>query len=129
MKWDYLFKHWFGTIALGPVIYELLFLISDNRNLVIGLLEFYPIAFIFSIFFSAPTYILYGFIYYYLYQKKTKRIYAKAILISFAVAGVLVTTAIISGSWMFDIALAYAIASIVTGCFFTLEFNNSQNKS
>lgn len=123
MKWNYLFKHWFGTIALGPVISEMIPYISGDSHLIVGLCEVYPIAFLFSLFFSAPTYLLYGFIYYYLAQKRINGIYAKAILISFAVTGVIVTTSIIHGSLMLNIALSYSIASIITGCLFKLNFN------
>lgn len=127
MNWSYLFKHWFGTLLIGPIISELLMYFNySNPTKIVGLLEVYPIAFIFSLILSTPTYILYGFVYYYLAYKKTRSDYAKLILIAFAALGVIVTTIIIKGSWMFDIGLTYFISSILAGVFFKINFKKSK---
>lgn len=129
MKWDYLFKHWFGTLFLGPVISQtLMYLDFENPNKIVGPLEIYPIALLFSLLFSIPTYFIYCFAYYYLASKKIPAIYAKAILILLSVSGVIATTIIIKGTWMFDIGVSYSISSVITGCFFKLNFENPNNK-
>jgi len=127
MNWSYLFKHWFGTILLGPFISEIIMYISElNPHKIVGLLEVYPIAFLFSIIFSAPTYILYGFIYYFLASNKVKNEHSKIILISFVAIGVIITTLLIKGSWMLDIGLSYFISSVIAGLSFKLNFKNSK---
>ena len=127
MNWSYLFKHWFGTLLLGPFISEIIMYISEvNPHKIVGLLEVYPIAFLFSLIFSTPTYILYGFIYYFLACKNIRNEYAKIILISFVALGVIITTFLIKGSWMFDLGLSYFISSIIAGLSFKLNFRNSK---
>ncbi|WP_439553909.1 hypothetical protein [Flavobacterium macrobrachii] len=126
MNWSYLFKHWFGTLLIGPIIVDII--IYLNYSKIGGLVEVYPIALIFSLIFSAPTYIIYGIIYHFLYQKNVKGLYSKIILIVLAVSGVYITTIIIKGNMMDDIAISYSISSIITGLFFKLNFNNDHNK-
>lgn len=127
MNWSYLFKHWFGTLLIGPIIVDII--IYLNYAKIGGLLEVYPIALLFSLIFSAPTYIIYGIIYYFLCQKNVKRLYSKIILIVLAVSGVYITTIIIKVNMMEDIAISYSISSIITGLFFKLNFNNDHNTS
>lgn len=126
MNWSYLFKHWFGTLLIGPIIVDVI--IYFNYTKIGGLLEVYPIALIFSLIFSAPTYIIYGIIYYFLCQKNVKGLYSKIILIVIAVSGVHITTIIIKGNMMEDVAISYSISSIIIGLLFKLNFKNDHNK-
>lgn len=125
MDWSYFYKHWFTTLLLGPVISQIVMYtdVFDSHS-VVSFLEVYPISLIFGLIFSTPTYILYSFIYSFLAKKNTKIIYAKPILIAFAVAGVNVSFWLIGGSMSVDGALSYSIASIIAGLFFKLEFKN-----
>jgi hypothetical protein len=103
-----------------------MYITISQPNKIVGLLEVYPIAIIFSLLFSIPTYILYAFLYYYLARTSINLNFAKVILISFVVIGVISTTLIIKGSIMKDIAISYSIASIITGIFLTLKFEENQ---
>ena len=128
MKWNYLFKHWFGTLLIGPIISQIIAPFSDYYyHQVIGLLEVYPVSLIFGLFFSTPTYILYGFLYYYLARNNTNTTFAKPILILFSVIGVLITTSLIGGTMMPGVALSYSITSILSGLFFKLDFKEINN--
>jgi hypothetical protein len=127
INWIYLFKHCGFTLLLGPIVSEILMYTTISQpNKIVSLLEVYPIAIIFSLFFSLPTYILYAFLYYYLARTNITLNFAKVILISFAVIGVISTTFIIKGSIMKDIAISYSIASIITGIFLQLKFTENQ---
>lgn len=128
MKWDYLFKHWFGTLLLGPVISQIITYSFNgfNHQIVVGLLEVYPLSLFFGLIFSTHTYILYSFLYRFLGQKNSNEYYAKLILIAFAVSGVIITTIIIKGSMMKDIAWSYSISSIISGFIFKLNFKEQQ---
>ena len=67
MNWSYLFKHWFFTLLIGPIVSQIIMSVFDvNSHRIIGLLEIYPITLIFGLFFSTPTYILYALLYFYL---------------------------------------------------------------
>ncbi len=124
MKWNYLFKHWFFTILLGPVVSQIIMYVTIlNPHKIVGLLEVYPLSIMFGLFFSTPTYILYAIIYYFLAKNNINIMFSKAILILFTVSGVIVTTSIIKGNMMFDIALSFSIAAVITGLFFKLKFN------
>lgn len=127
MNWSYLFKHWFGTLLLSPLISEVLVHTNyANSAKSASLLDVYPVAVILGLFLSTPTYILYGFVYYFLAYQKIRTEYAKLILIAFAALGVIVTMLAMQGSWMFDIGLTYFISSILAGVFFKLNFKNSK---
>ena len=122
-NWNYLFKHWFFTLLLGPVISQIImYIIVLNPNKIVGLLEVYPITLIFSFAFSIPTYILYSILYHFLSHRNINEKYVKIILIAFAVSGVFITTTIIKGSMMKDIAWSYSISSIISGAIFKLNF-------
>lgn len=124
MNWSYLFKHWFFTLLIGPIISQInMYIFEVNSHKIVGLIDVYPISLIFGLFFSTPTYILYALLYFYISKNKINLIFSKIILISFAVLGVIVTTSIIKGSMMQDIALSYSIASIISGLFFKLNYN------
>jgi hypothetical protein len=123
MNWNYLFKHWFFTLLLGPVISQIIMYVTIlNPHKIVGLLEVYPLALLFGLFFSTPTYILYAFVYYLLAKYNINLMLSKTILILFAVCGVITTTSIIKGSMMLDIAISYSISSVVAGLFFRLKF-------
>ncbi|OYX85186.1 MAG: hypothetical protein B7Y83_05570 [Flavobacteriales bacterium 32-34-25] len=127
-NWNYLIKHWVFTLLLGPFISQILMYITIlHPNKIVGLLEVYPIAIIFSIVFSIPTYIIYAFIYYYFSNKILTVLFTKTILISLAVIGIFATLKIIGGTISLDIAISYSIASIITGLFFKLNFKDEND--
>lgn len=128
MNWSYLFKHWFGTLLFAPFVFELFCIISERSNSVVGLIEVYPITFIFSLIFSAPTYILYGIIYFYLSKKEIAIKYSKTILILFTSLSILITFHIVFNARELYISFAYTITSIILGIIFKLNFKNDHNK-
>lgn len=131
MNWSYLFKHWFGTLLLAPVISQItMYIYEFDPYKIVGLLEVYPISLMFGLFFSTPTYILYAVLYRYLAKNKVNIIFSKIILIIVAVIGVFTTTSIIKGNMMQDIAVSYSIASVIVGIIFKLNFKqtNDNNK-
>jgi hypothetical protein len=127
MNWNYLFKHWFSTLLLAPIVSQIImYIYGVNPHKIVGLLEVYPISLIFGLFFSAPTYVLYALLYLYLARNTVNLKISKIILISLAVLGVITTTLIIKGSMMQDIAISYSISSIITGIFIKLNFEENQ---
>lgn len=124
MNWSYLFKHWFATLLIAPFICEFLTLLIGNTNRVVGLVEMYPLTLIFSVVFSTPTYIIYGFIYYLLAKKEVSVKNSKIILLIFTIICVLVTFHIVFNAREFIISFSYAISSLITGLFFKLKFRN-----
>ena len=126
MNWSYLFKHWFGTLIISPFIYELFNLMKVNSNRVIGLVEIYPITFIFSLIFSIPTYIIYGFIYYFLARKEISIVKSKIILLQFTVLSILITFHVVFNARELTISISYAVTSIILGIYFKLNFKESK---
>ena len=126
MNWSYLFKHWFGTLIISPFVYELFNLMKVNPNRVIGLVEIYPITFIFSLIFSIPTYIIYGFIYYFLARKEISIIKSKIILLQFTVLSILITFHVVFNARELTISISYAVTSIILGIYFKLNFKESK---
>lgn len=126
MNWSYLFKHWFGTLLLAPFVYELFNLMKVNSNRVIGLVEIYPITFIFSLIFSIPTYIIYGFIYYFLARKEISIVKSKIILLQFTILSILITFHVVFNARELTISISYAVTSIILGIYFKLNFKESK---
>jgi len=123
MNWSYLFKHWFGTLLIGPIVSDIIaYLIIDNSDKIGGLTGVYPIALLFGLIFSTPTYILYGIIYYFLAQKEIATKYSKIILILFTSLCIFSTFTIVFNAREFNICVAYAITSILLGFIFKLNF-------
>lgn len=129
-EWIFLFKHWFFTLLLGPIVSQLLMYITVlHSNKIVGLLEVFPIAFIFSLIFSIPTYSIYTFFYYYFSKKDLPVFLSKFILISLAVSGIFITSYLMEGYMWLDIAISYSISSIITGLFFKLNFRDEEENA
>jgi membrane protein YdbS with pleckstrin-like domain len=125
--WIFLFKHWFFTLLIGPIISQLLMYITVlHPNKIVSLLEVFPIALIFSLFFSIPTYVIYAFVYYYFSKKDFPFLFAKCILILIAVTGIFITSSLMRGFMWFDIAISYSVSSILIGLFFKLNFKSEE---
>ncbi len=123
IDWSYLFKQWIFSLIIGPVISQIIaFIPVFYPSQAVGLLGMFPVVFIVSLIFSAPTYIVYAFVYNYLAKKDLPILYSKATLISIPVIGVFITTAFIGGMLWYFIAISYSISSIICGLLFNLNF-------
>lgn len=130
MNFSYLFKHWFATLTLAPIISEIInLLFTPNSNKILGLLEVYPITVIFGFIFSVPTYIIYFLVYYFLGIKNINIKTSKLILITLAVIGIIVSFSITFNNREPEITIAYILSSIISGIIFKLSFKNDNNKT
>lgn len=123
MNWSYLYKHWFSTIFLSPIVFDVYNLVTEKSNRIVGLVEVYPITLIFGFLFSIPTYLLYSVVYYFFGNKNVNNSFSKLILITLAVIGIFISFYLTFNNRETEISIAYAITSITTGLFFTLNFN------
>ncbi len=121
MDWSYLFKHWIGTLIMAPIIAQIIDLLMNKNNQILNFYESFPLFILFGLFFSTPTYLLYSILFYYLKYKNIKNVYAKIILISFALLGIIITFWLISGTLIYNGILIYCISSIITGTFFKIK--------
>lgn len=127
IDWSYLFKQWIFSLIIGPVISQIIaFIPVFHPSQAVGLLEIFPVVFIVSLIFSAPTYIVYAFVYNYLAKKDFPILYSKVTLISIPVIGVFITTAFIGGTLWYFIAVSYSISSIICGLLFNLNFHEEE---
>ncbi|RKR10818.1 hypothetical protein C8C83_2508 [Flavobacterium sp. 90] len=123
IDWSYLFKQWIFSLIIGPVISQIIaFIPVFYPSQAIGLLGMFPVVFIVSLIFSAPTYIVYAFVYNFLAKKDFPILYSKAFLITIPVIGVFITTAFIGGMLWYFIAVSYSLSSIICGLLFNLNF-------
>lgn len=118
MNWSYLFKHWIGTIFISPFVLELFCIFNQNMN---GLIDVYPITIIFSLIFSTPTHVIYGFLYYFLRKKNINLKLSKFILILFYAIGIIISFALIFGIDEVELISAYLFTSIFIGLLFKLK--------
>ena len=121
MNWSYLFKHWFGTLIMSPIIAQIIDLLMNKNNQILNFYESFPLFLLFGLFFSTPTYLLYSILFYYLNYKNIKNVFAKIILISFALLGIIITFWLISGTLIYNGILIYCISSIITGTIFKIK--------
>ena len=129
LNWDYLFKHWFATILLSPIIFDISYLFLENTNNIVGLVEVYYITIIFGFLFSIPTYLVYSIAYYILGKRNFNINLSKLILISLAIIGILISFYITFNNRQQEISIAYVFTSIVSGLFFKLNFKNHDHHS
>ena len=127
MNWSYLFKHWFGTLLIAPLIVQIIVFANRVDNLLFDFFEYYFLFVLFGFFFSIPTYLLYALLYWYLAKVNLDDWEIKAILIFFAVAGIIITFSSIAGSMSEEGIISYSISSILTGIIFKLNFKNENN--
>ena len=121
MDWSYLFKHWVGTIFISPFVFELFYIFDQNLKSVVGLVEVYPITIIFSLIFSTPTHIIYGFLYYFLGKKKINLTLSKIILVIFYASGIIISFAVIFGIDEIELISVYLFTSIFLSLLFRLK--------
>ena len=124
MNWSYLFKHWLGTLLIGPFIADFIFYYVSNTTRVFGLVEMFPLTLLFSIVFSIPTYIIYGTVLYFLQIKKFNKKTIKIVINLIAIIGIILTFSILFNGREPLIYLAYIIASGSTGSLIKLKNDN-----
>ncbi len=130
MNWSYLFKHWFGTLLLGPIILQIIAYYNyTNSQDIFSFFEMYFVFFFCSLIFSLPTYALYALLFSFLEKINLLSLFSKIILIAFAVTGIIVTFWLIGGNSIDDLALTYCIASVIAGLLFKLESKEINQKS
>lgn len=115
---SYLFKHWFGTLLISSTLYSLFLYLSEKNHDIFGDIMFH---FVFSFLFSLPTLIFYLLFFVILSQLNFSVITTKAILITIAIMGALISNYIIWGFVSILMELFYIVTILVTGVFFKLE--------
>ena len=122
MRRTYLFGHWALTLLLAPFMSQTIdFIFGKNPHQVVGLLEVYPISFLFSIAFSLPTFLIYLACFYFLSKHDVNFIISKVILILISVLGIFITQRIIEGSMSKEIIVAYSVTSLIVGLVLKLK--------
>ena len=125
MRRTYLFGHWALTLLLAPFMSQTIdFIFGKNPHQVVGLLEVYPISFLFSIAFSLPTFLIYLACFYFLSKHDVNFIISKVILILISVLGIFITQRIIEGSMSKEIIVAYSVTSLIVGL--VLKLNETE---
>lgn len=128
MNWIYIFKHWFSTLLVAPILSDIINYYYTDIQTLLNLTSVYPITVIFGLFFSIPTYIILGIIYYILVKKGIKPLYIKPILLSFCIIGIIISFYIIFNNREENTALAYSLTAIFFGMIYKIE-NNDSNKN
>ncbi len=125
MRRSYVIGHWIITLLLAPFTSQaILYIFGKSPHQIVGLLEVYPITFLFSLVFSIPTFVIYLLTFYFLSKHNVKLTIAKTILIAISVLGVFITILIIQGIRSLDIAFAYSITCLVVGLLLKLKAVN-----
>ena len=125
MQWNYLFKHWFATLLIAPLLTDLFFYLSPIENSIGGfLIRGYWIVLVMSLIFSLPTYIIYAIIFYYLTKVDKSFNIIKITLILIAIVGIYVTFTLIFPPQYLVVTFAYILTSLLSGIIFKL--GNSQ---
>ena len=130
MKQTYVIAHWVLTLLLSPVTSQVIqYIWGTNPHQVVGLLEIYPIAVLFSVVFSIPTFLVYLTCFYFLSKQGRNLVMSKTILIAVSVLGIYVTQRIIKGTMSQDIIITYSITSIIVGLMLRLRDSKKKTES
>ena len=90
-------------------------------NQVVGLLKIYPVALLFSIVFSLPTFFVYLLGFYFLSERKANFWLTKFILIAISVLGIFITLRKVDR----NIIIAYSLTNIFVGLLLTFGVQKS----
>src|SRR4051812_43293946 len=116
MRRTYKYTHWALTLLIAPFTLQLIeYFFGKEPHEVVGLTEVYPIALLFSIAFSFPTFLIYLICFSFLSKQDINFWVSKLILITVSVVGIFITQAIIKGSMSKDIIIAYSVSTIIIG--------------
>ena len=128
MKRIFIIGHWVLTLLLAPVISQAIeYIWGANPHQVVGLLEVYPIALVFSIAFSLPTFLVYLLCFRFLARRDINFAVAKTILIAVSIIGIYTTQTIIGGTMSQDIIIAYSVTTVIVGLLLRLRTSKTQD--
>jgi len=117
-----MFTHWALTLLMAPLTSQVIqYVFGTNPHQIVGLLEVYPIALLFSIAFSIPTFLIYLTRFYFLSKQDVNFMVSKFILIAVSVLGIFITQTIIKGGMSQDIIIAYSVTAIIVGLILRLK--------
>lgn len=123
---NFAIKHYFLTILFGPLIFIIKSCIYDFSLLnLFDIAQLYFITLFMGLIFSIPTYIIYNFAFFIIKNKDINNFYSKFILTLIIVFGIWLTTAIISGTIWYEIAISYSIPPIIMVLFFKSDFKET----
>ena len=124
----FVLKHWVLTLLLSPLLI-LLFMFFDKQPMNLeGSYEMYLIMFLFSMLFSAPTYIFMFAIGYFMDREGRSIFQKKIILLSISILGILLSFQyFLPGSTYYFIS-AYIIISILITCILPVSNKTLVNK-
>lgn len=121
----FMILHWVLSLGLAPLFASLIDLIMGvDPHLVVSLLEVYPIALIFSVAFSAPTFLIYIVVYQNLRKTGVSWARTKLVLIGIMVVGAWSTIGLIDGGMAGYITLSYVTSVLVCGGILSLLFRS-----
>ncbi len=124
MNWIYIFKHWFSTLLVAPILSDIINYYYTDIQTLFNLTSVYPITVLFGLFFSLPTYIIIGITYYILEKKGVKPLYIKPVLLILCSIGIITSFSIVFNNREENTVLAYTLTSLFFG--FTFKINKNE---
>ena len=129
MRRTYVIGHWALTLLIAPFTSQAIqYIYGPNPHQIVGLLEVYPIALLFSIAFSLPTFLIYLTCFFFLLKQEVKWTISKLVLIMVSVIGIYITMTIIKGSMSQDITAAYSVTAFIVGLLLKIKKININAK-
>ena len=119
-------KHWITTLVIPPLLILLFFFLDGERMNFEGIYEMYFIIFLFSILFSAPTYILMFAVAYFISREERSIIQKKSILFVISLIGIIISFEIFMPGTQYYFLFSYLLISFLAFLFFK---ENDRNKS
>jgi len=119
-------KHWITTLVIPPLLILLFFFLDGERMNFEGIYEMYFIIFLFSILFSAPTYILMFAVAYFIDREERSIFQKKSILFIISLIGIIISFEIFMPGTQFYFLFSYLLISFLAFLFFK---ENDRNKS
>lgn len=125
MNWIYIFKHWFSTLLVAPILSDIINYYYTDIQTLFNLTSVYPITVLFGLFFSLPTYIIIGITYYILEKKGVKPLYIKPVLLILCSIGIITSFSIVFNNREENTVLAYTLTSLFFGFIFKINKNET----
>ncbi|MGC3945563.1 MAG: hypothetical protein QM762_13770 [Chryseolinea sp.] len=120
MKLGYPIKHWLTSLIIGPTI-MIVYDTIDNSKLMNDAIGVYVLFVSFGILFSIPTFIVYAWTYNAIIKTDKSNLAIKAVLITLAILGVVVTFSLIKGTLIFKASIFYSVGLIIGSLFYNVR--------
>ena len=125
MNKNYIFKQWFSTLFISPIVSDLIIYFFTDKQSQFELTSMLHIVFIIAFIYSLPTYIIIIGTFKLLEKWNCNIIFSKILINIIAAIGIIISIIFTFGDQEREICLGYLVTSLFFGIIYKLNFKKS----